>query len=366
METQESLRIGLLGSFDERIPPWLYGGTERFLAWLANNLVAQGHDVTLFGSGDSDTLARLMPCTDQAVRTMPEAQDLETRRAISIMGLEKAISYIGKHQEEFDIIHANFSGVAPDYLPLLMRDAAGIKVSFATTFHGPLSAPNQKYMYTHRFPNEPVVSISNDQRRPLPNLNYIDTVYHGIDLDEFTFSPNPGQYLGFMACFSPDKGGAEAIEVAKKAGVPLIMAGKVDAVDRDHFEAEIKPHIDGRNVKYIGEVGGKAKDEFLGGALAILAPLKRRWKEPFGLAYVETMATGTPVISRPWGSLPEVVGNTGFLCRELNDMVTHITSGDVLRSNRAANRKHVETYFTADQMARNYVNNVYRKVIQYV
>ncbi|HET9408349.1 MAG TPA: glycosyltransferase family 4 protein [Candidatus Sulfotelmatobacter sp.] len=338
------MRIAQVAPLHESVPPRLYGGTERVVSWLTEELVALGHDVTLFASGDSITNARLVPASKKALRLDPECVDPIARH---VLLAEKVF----RQARKFDLIHFHI-----DYLhySLWRRE----DVPCLTTLHGRLDLPDLVGLYKE-FCEVPLVSISDAQREPLPFVNWMGTVHHGMPKDELSFHSERGDYLAFLGRVSPEKGLADAIQIAIRSGMKLKIAAKIDRVDRDHFERDLKPLLDHPLIEFIGEIGHSEKDEFLGNAAALLFPIN--WPEPFGLVMIEAMACGTPVIAYPCGSVPEIIlhGVTGFLVHDIDgavDAVRHI--GDI---DRRRCRKHFELHFTDERMARDYLR-IYKQL----
>ncbi|MFW6076100.1 MAG: glycosyltransferase family 4 protein [Chloroflexota bacterium] len=336
------MRIAQASPLYESVPPKLYGGTERVVSWLTEELVKQGHEVTLFASGDSQTSATLVPMTGQALRLNPNAVDY---LAHHVYMLEQVCSRI----DEFDIVH--FHG---DYLhyPLMRR----IGAPHLTTLHGRIDLPDLKPIF-QEFAGMPVVSISNSQRLPAMHLNWLGTVYHGLPVERFAFQPEPGDYLAFLGRISPEKRVDRAIEIARRVGMPLKIAAKVDRVDHDYFKCEIEPLLADPLVEYIGEIGDDEKEAFLGNAYALLFPID--WPEPFGLVMIEAMACGTPVVAFRRGSVPEVIdhGVTGFIVDSVEAAVKATTRIDGLSRWRC--RQVFERRFSAERMANDYLD-IYR------
>ena len=340
------MRIALLAPFEETVPPRRYGGTERIVAQLADTLVGQGHDVTLLASGDSDTKAKLQPCVARAIRVLPAARDYFLRNALNLSGLAEAISII--QQGDFEIIHNHFG-----WQFLLFSHLVSSPI--ISTLHGTLDkamAPTEHYVF-NQYRQLPYVSISNAQRRHAPRLNYISTVYNGIDVATFSFNAKPDNYLAFLGRTNPQKGLDYAIQIAKNTGNRLVIAAKVDPLDMEYFERQIKPQIDGRQIVFIGEVSHRQKVRLLRNAKALLSPIQ--WDEPFGLTNIEAMACGTPVIAIRRGSLPEIVSNnrTGFLCSDIEGMQQSIAK--LSQINRMTCRRRVAKLFSAKSMADNYL-----------
>ncbi len=339
------LRIAQVAPLTESVPPQSYGGTERVVAWLTEALIARGHQVTLFASGDSTCPARLRAGYPQALR----------REGLERFGSAYQVAMLTDvydHADQFDVIHAHVDFWSFPFARLASTPSL-------STLHGRLNMPELAPLY-RKYPDVAVVSISNAQRRWLPELNWIDTVYHGVPLDLLHFNPSPGQYLAFLGRISPEKRPDLAIMAARRAGIPLKIAAKVDAVDRDYYEAEIKHLITPPDVEYIGEISDHEKNEFLGSALALLFPID--WPEPFGLVMIESFACGTPVIARPCGSVPEIIrhGVTGYVASELDDIVAAL--GKLDRISRRECRAEFESRFTADRMGANY-ERLYRNLI---
>jgi glycosyltransferase involved in cell wall biosynthesis len=346
MRQQEGhpMRIAQLSPLFESVPPKLYGGTERIVHYLAEELVRQGHEVTLFASGDSSTSAKLVPCGNQALRLANAAEPL----ALHLWMLEKAF----QRRDEFDIIHSHL-----EYLPFPLArrhpDAAVV-----TTLHGRLDLPELQPLF-REYTDAPLVSISDSQREPVSWANWQGTVLHGLPPSQYRFHPEPGRYLAFLGRVSPEKRPDLAMAIAIRSGIPLKMAAKVDRQDRDYFEARIRPFLSHPLVEFVGEIGEDRKEEFLGGALALLFPID--WPEPFGLVMIESMACGTPVIAMRRGSVPEVMrqGVSGFMVRNEDEAVAAVEKAAGL--DRAACRAYFESLFTAERMAGDYLD-IYRKV----
>lgn len=291
------MKIAIVSPFEETVPPEKYGGTELIVANVTEALVARGHDVTLFASGDSRTKAKLVPVIPEALRKDPAMQDSKLREAVKYIEIVELSQHL--INSKFDIIHNHIG-----WRLLALQEF--LQAPMVTTLHGPLNVPYQQYVYS-RYPDSPFVSISHSQRTPLPDLNYIATVYNGIETQKFTYEAESDNYLAFLGRMSPEKGPVQAIQIAKRSGKKLIMAAKVDAVDNAYFRNEIKPLIDGEQIQFIGEVDHAGKVALLSRAQALLAPIQ--WEEPFGLFMVESLACGTPVIAIPRGSVPELIDN---------------------------------------------------------
>jgi len=327
----------------EAVPPLLYGGTERVVSTLTEALVRQGHDVTLFASGDSRTAARLVPCAARALRLDDALKD-----AVAYTLIELDMVY--ERADAFDIIHNHCDYYA---FPCAHRS----DTPTVTTMHGRLDLPEVRCLDA-RFPAQRLVSISDAQRAALPDANWLATVYNGIDLTNYHFRPDAGDYLVFLGRISPEKRPDRAIEIARDTGMRLVIAAKVDPEDRDYYDHAIAPLIDDHaQIEFIGEVDERGKDAVLGGAYASLFPID--WPEPFGLTMVEAMATGTPVIAYRAGSVDEVVvdGVTGFISETVHGMVEAV--GRIGEIDRRACRERVERHFSAEAMADGY-ERVYR------
>ncbi len=332
------MKIAMAAPLVEAVPPLLYGGTERVVSTLTEELVRRGHDVTLFASGDSRTAAHLVPCAERALRLEHALKD-----AVASTLIELDMVY--EHANAFDIIHNHC-----DYLafPFARRSATPT----VTTMHGRLDLAEVRRLNA-RFPEQRLVSISDAQREALLDANWLATVYNGIDLTNYHFHPEAGDYLVFLGRISPEKRPDRAIEIARDVGLRLVIAAKVDPADRDYYEHAFLPMLDDNPLlEFIGEVNEQEKDTLLGMAYAYLFPID--WPEPFGLTMVEAMATGTPVIAYQAGSVPEVVvdGETGFVCETFGAMLEAVPRiGEI---DRRACRAHVERHFSAAAMADGY------------
>jgi glycosyltransferase involved in cell wall biosynthesis len=340
------MRIAQVSPLFEAVPPKLYGGTERVVHSLTEELVAMGHDVTLFASGDSITSAKLAPMRREALRLDPTVRDW-------VAVYMRMVELIRRRAEEFDVIHFHI-----DYFPLSLFSRQ--RTPFLTTLHGRLDLTEFKEVY-ETFPHAPFVSISNSQRRPIPGLNWVRTVLHGMPVDRLTPQPGGQNYFAFLGRISPEKGIDRAIKIAARAGVKLKIAAKIDAADREYYEALIKPLLSQGHVEYIGEIDDSQKPAFLSGARALLFPID--WPEPFGLVMIEAMACGTPVIAYNHGSVPEVLdhGLTGFIVPDEDAAVSAIAKLDEL--DRGAIRRRFEQRFSARRMAQDYVD-VYEELIE--
>lgn len=332
------MRIAQVAPLSEAIPPKLYGGSERVVSWLTEELVRQGHDVTLFASGDSLTSAKLVPGAPQGLRLSGINDHLASHLVM--------LADVRRREAEFDIIHFH-----TDLLQYPIFEHIGHRT--VTTMHGRLDLPDYRPAYT-RFPDMPRVSISNAQRKPTPkNTNWVDTIYHGLPDGLCPFDAKGGTYLAFLGRISPEKRPDRAIEIARRSGVPLKIAAKVDHVDTAYFEDHIKPMLDDPLVEFVGEINDREKSEFLGNALALLFPID--WAEPFGLVVIEAMSAGTPVIAWRNGSIPEIVtpGKSGFIVESIDDAVAAVEKVGAL--DREIVRREFEERFTVDRMASQYL-----------
>lgn len=340
------MRIAQVAPLYESVPPQLYGGTERVVSYLTEELVAQGHDVTLFASGDSITNARLVALRPQAIRLDKGCVD---QLACHILMLEQVF----RAAEDFDAIHFHV-----DYLhfPLSRRHSH----PNVTTLHGRLDIPDLAPLY-REFIEMPVVSITGAQRRPLPWLNWQATVHHGLPADLYRLHRESGKYLAFLGRISPEKGVDQAIEIAKKAGIELRIAAKVDRVDEEYFEEVIRPLLDHPLVHFVGEIGDAEKGKFLGNALALLVSIN--WEEPFGLVMIEAMACGTPVVAYRRGSVPEIIdeGVTGYIVQNADEAVSALQRISGLSRERC--RQVFDERFTACRMAKGYVA-IYERLVR--
>jgi glycosyltransferase involved in cell wall biosynthesis len=340
------MRIAQVAPLWERVPPPAYGGIELVVGLLTDELVRRGHEVTLFASGDSISLAKLESVHHQALRLDSNVREYGIYEMLQM-------SRVYEQASEFDIIHSHMGCVALPYGNL-------VKTPTVHTLHGIFTPDNEK-MFTHAC-RQPYVSISDAQREPRLNLNCVATVYNGIDLSTYDFYPEPQDppYLAFLGRISPEKGTHLAIEIAKRSGWRLKMAGKVDVVDVDYYEQQIKPHIDGKQIEYLGETDHEQKSALIGGAVATLFPIT--WREPFGLVMIESMAAGTPVIAMALGSTTEVIahGKTGFLCNNVDEFVEAIDQ--VAQLNRNDCREHVSKHFSVQKMTAGY-EAVYQQVL---
>jgi glycosyltransferase involved in cell wall biosynthesis len=341
------MRVAQIAPLTEAVPPKLYGGTERVISWLTEELVALGQEVVLFASGDSQTSAKLEACWPKALRLDGSVRD---PNALHMAMLEQ----VRQRAQDFDLMHFHL-----DYYPFSLFSRQS--VPFVTTFHGRLDLPEHQVVFA-TFSSIPVISISEAQRRPVPGAGWIRTIHHG--LPERLLMPQPVRpaYFAFLGRISPEKGVDRAIWIAKARGVPLKIAAKIDAADRDYFESEILKLLTPPDVEYIGEISDGEKASFLSGAIALLAPIA--WPEPFGLALIEAMACGTPVIAFNSGSVPEIIedGLTGFVVEDEKEAL--LATDRLSRLSRGAIRRRFEERFTARRMAREYLA-VYRSLIEF-
>ncbi|MDE2364809.1 MAG: glycosyltransferase family 4 protein [Hyphomicrobiales bacterium] len=333
------MKIAQIAPLMEAVPPRLYGGTERVVSWLCEELVAQGHDVTLFASADSITSAQLVPCAKQALRLNPAVRDWVPHYMVMLDRVRRMAS-------QFDVLHFHIDAVQ---FPLF--HAAPERV--VTTLHGRQDLPDLISLY-REFPDMQLVSISDSQRAPIADANFVATVRHGLPehLHRPTFDPQGG-YLAFLGRISPEKRPDRAIEIARAVGLPLKIAAKVDRADEDYWREKIAPMIVGADVEFVGEINERQKADFLGNARALLFPID--WPEPFGLVMIEAMACGTPVLAFRNGSTPEIVrdGVTGTIVSSVEEAVAAMPG--VLALDRKLVRKAFEAEFTARRMAQDYV-----------
>jgi glycosyltransferase involved in cell wall biosynthesis len=339
------MRIAQVAPLYESVPPRLYGGTERVVSYLTEECVRQGHEVTLFASGDSLTEAELRPACPRSLRL--EGKKIVDPLAYHINMLEK----VAREADDFDVVHFHV-----DYLhfPLTRRQ----KIPAITTLHGRLDIADVHPVY-REFNEMPLISISDAQRRPMLWANWIATVHHGIPEDLYQFQQQAGKYLAFLGRISPEKRVDRAIEIAKRAGMPIKIAAKVDLADEDYFEANIRKLLDHPLVEFIGEIGEQEKQDFLGNACALLFPID--WPEPFGLVMIEAMACGTPIIAYRHGSVPEIIdeGTTGYVVNGIDEAVDAVDRACSL--DRRICRGVFEERFSARHMCTGYLN-AYRQI----
>lgn len=339
------MRIAQVAPLFESVPPTLYGGTERVVSWLTEELVRQGHDVTLFASGDSETSARLVKGCPRALWRDPNCRETTPHHV-------RLVELVAGEAHRFDVIHFHLDDV---HLPTVGR----LPCPAITTLHGRLNPHDQGPLF-QAFPLARLVSISDDQRGPIPDANWAGTVYHGMPRELHTYRRGPGSCLAFLGRLSPEKGIEAAVEIAGRAGLPLRVAAKIYPEERSYFENVVDPLFRASPwVEFVGEVGGRTKDDFLGNAHALLFPIA--WDEPFGLVMIEAMACGTPVVAFRRGSVPEIVGQgtTGFIVDDVDSAVEAV--GQVRWLARIECRRVFERRFDAARMARDYLE-IYRMV----
>ena len=340
------MKIAQVAPLFESVPPKLYGGTERVVSNLTEALVSLGHDVTLFASGDSKTNAKLVATVDESLRLNPKCVDPLAHHIVQLQEvMERA--------NEFDIIHFH-----TDYIHFPFSEH--LKIPHVTTLHGRLDIPDLQPVY-NKFQEQPLVSISNDQRKPLPQGGFVDTVYHGLPASLHQPGDGNGGYLAFLGRISPEKGLVRAIEIALAFNMKLKIAAKIDKADEYYYEKEIKHLLEHPLIEYVGEINEEEKCFFLGKAYAFLFPIN--WAEPFGMVLIESMACGTPVIAHPMGSVPEIIepGKSGFLVNTIEEAVEALRS--LKNFDRSQVRKAFEKRFTAERMAEDYMQ-VYEQLIK--
>jgi glycosyltransferase involved in cell wall biosynthesis len=341
------MRIAQIAPLWERVPPPAYGGTELVVSGITEELVRRGHDVTLFASGDSITQAKLEATVPRAIRLDDSIKEYGIYEMLQM-------SQVFSQADQFDLIHSHVGCAALPYAKL-------VKTPTVHTLHGIFTPDNEK-LFRHAC-KLPYVSISDAQRNSKLGLNYVSTVYNGIDVSRYEFHPVPDNppYLAFLGRLSPEKGPHHAIEIAKRSGWRLKMAGKIDPIDQEFYDTVLKPQIDGVQIEYLGEANHEQKSILTGGAVATLFPIT--WSEPFGLVMIESMAAGTPVIAMSMGSTPEVIaqGKTGFLCRTVDECVAAIEPAAQL--DRHACRDDVASRFSVERMVDGY-EAVYRQLVQ--
>ncbi|MBI3929892.1 MAG: glycosyltransferase family 4 protein [Armatimonadetes bacterium] len=340
------MRVAQIAPCHESIPPKAYGGIERVVAYLTRDLQAMGHDVTVFASGDSRIEAPLVPITETSVRASGGPRD---PNALHVLAVEKSVDLA----HAFDILHFHLEWV---HLPVLRRCPW---IRHVTTIHGPLDRPDLRSLYDE-FDEAPLVSISNSQRRPCPDCNWVGNVYNGIPAPA-RFSAEPGNYLVFLGRFSPEKGFEDAVEIARRSGWPLKVAAKVDDAHPDYYEEVVRPLLQDPLVECLGEADEEQKFDLLRGARALVFPIC--WQEPFGLVMTEAMSVGTPVIAYPEGSVPEIVrpGHTGFVVRGVDEAAAAVAR--VREIDRRECRREFEERFSARAMTESYLE-VYRRLLQ--
>jgi glycosyltransferase involved in cell wall biosynthesis len=339
------MRIAQIAPLIESVPPRLYGGTERIVSYLTEELVALGHDVTLFASGDSITAANLVRCGPKALRL-----DASVRDPVPYYML--MLDRVRQRADQFDILHFHIDQFQfPSFRPIANRTV--------TTLHGRQDLPDLLPLYLG-FADMPLVSISDAQRLPVLNANFAATVYHGLPVDLLRPSGPCRDYVAFLGRISPEKRPDRAIAIARALGIPLKIAAKVDRADDAYFRTEIEPLLDGPGVEFIGEINERQKTQFLGNARALLFPVD--WPEPFGLSMIEAMACGTPVLAFRCGSVPEIVddGVTGAIVDTMDEAIAALPRVFALDRNKV--RRRFEQRFSATRMAKDYIN-VYRSLL---
>ncbi len=331
------MRIAQVAPLAEAVPPKLYGGTERVIWWLTEAMVELGHDVTLYASGDSETSAKLVPCAPRGLRL----DGINNHLAYTVAMIDRVF----EDADQYDFIHFHVDFIQNPVFKHLADKCL-------TTLHGRLDLPDFLPGFTE-FPEMRLVSISDDQRRPVPTANFAGTVYHGLPDSLIPFNETGGDYLAFLGRMSPEKRPDRAIEIAIKSGLKLKMAAKVDHADRDYFEKQIEPLLDHPLIEFIGEIGDSDKPDFLGNARALIFPID--WPEPFGLVMIEAMAAGTPTIAWPTGSTPEVIdhGRSGYLVDSIDQALAAVEAAGELP--RRTVRDCFEQRFTARRMAEDYL-----------
>jgi len=339
------MRIAQVSPLFESVPPQTYGGTERVVSYLTEELVKRGHRVTLFATADSTTNAHLVAACGRSLRRDRNVTD---SLAYHFLSLERVVQM----RKQFDVIHFHI-----DYLHFPISRHCGLPQ--ITTLHGRLDLPELAPLFAE-YADMPLVSISDAQRAPLAGARWVSTVYHGLPTDLYEFQPQAGEYLAFLGRTSPEKGLHSAIEIARRAGLPLRVAAKVDRVDQHYFDTEIAPLVHEGEVEFLGEIDQQAKGSFLGGARALLAPVE--WPEPFGLVLIEAMACGTPVVAFARGSIPEIIdqGETGFVVDDIDQAVDALKELDTI--SRSDCRAAFESRFSVERMTDDY-ERVYEEVL---
>ena len=344
------MKIAQIAPLQESVPPLGYGGIELVVSLLTDELVRRGHDVTLFATEDSQTLATLEAGATTGLRRL----NLSPEECM--VYLEMELSRVFQRADEFDMIHSHVGQAALPFVELITTPTVH-------TIHGYFPQLSQKMFKQH--PQQNYISISKAQQKDIPELNYIGTVYNAIDIDQYTFHPEPQQppYLAFLGRISKCKGPHIAIEIAKRVGIPLKIAGKVDRANEDFFYKSVEPFIDNEQIIFIGELKSKDKNQFLGEALATLFPIS--WNEPFGLVMIESMVCGTPVIASIRGSTPEIIidGKTGFLCDENDIEAMSVAVSRIHEINREDCYRHITQNFTVKQMVDGY-ERIYKQILR--
>jgi glycosyltransferase involved in cell wall biosynthesis len=342
------MKIAQIAPLAESVPPKKYGGTERIVSYLTEELVRQGHDVTLFASGDSTTRAEFHATVPTALRLNPDVKDPLPYAALQLEDVRE-------RAQEFDVLHFHC-----DFLHFPLMRALGLG-NTVTTMHGRLDFPDYPALYD-TFDDAPLVSISHQQRQPLPRCNWVGTVHHGLPAHVCRFEPRPrGEYLAFLGRISPEKRADRAIEIAGRAGMKLKIAAKVDAADQKYFSETIEPLLSQPHVEFVGEIGEREKCDFLGHASALLFPID--WPEPFGLVMIEAMSCGTPCVAWHAGSVPEIIseGNNGFIVDSIDSAVAAVHRACSM--DRHAVRAEFQQRFSAERMTRDYLA-IYRHVAE--
>jgi glycosyltransferase involved in cell wall biosynthesis len=334
------MRIAQVAPLTEAVPPKLYGGTERVVHWLTEELVALGNDVTLFASGDSQTSAKLDATWPKALRLDGAVRDANALHMVMLERVRRKCD-----DEEFDFLHFHL-----DYYPFSLFSRQ--PTPFLTTLHGRLDLPEHQPVF-HTFAKIPVISISNAQRRPVPQANWVRTIHHGLPEQLLTPQPVTPGYLAVLGRIAPEKGVDRAIKIAIRCGIPLKIAAKIDRADQDYYDEVMRPLMDHPLVEYIGEISDREKSAFLSGAIGLLLPID--WPEPFGLVMIEAMACGTPVIAYNRGSVAEIIEEnlTGFIVEDETSAVAAVRQLSQL--DRGAIRHEFEQRFTARRMALDYL-----------
>ena len=340
------MRIAQIAPLHESVPPKAYGGTERVVSYLTEELVRRGHDVTLFAAGDSHTRATLLPMCPRALRLIPDCKD---PFSYHLLMMEQVLQRAGL----FDLIHFH-----TDYMhfPQSRRCATPT----LTTLHGRLDVPELQSIYDE-FTDMSVISISDAQRAPLPQARFVATVHHGLPRGLYTFRPEPGSYFAFLGRIAPDKRVDRAIEIAKRLSIPLKIAARIDRTDKEYYESQIAPLLSHPLIEMVGEIGEAEKNDFLGRASALLFPID--WPEPFGLVMIEAMACGTPVVAMRGGSVPEIIdsGVTGFVADDLEGAIA--AAARAVKLDRRACRAAFERRFSAERMADDYLR-IYSQLLE--
>lgn len=342
------MHIAQLAPLIESVPPKNYGGTERIVHYLTEELIRQGHEVTVFASGDSETTASLVSVCQKSLRL---DKTVTMQEAYLFQSLERAFRMASK----FDVFHSHL-----DFYPFPW--ARRCNVPMMTTLHGRMDFPELLPLYA-LYKEQPLVSISNSQRKPLPYANWIGTVHHGLPRNLYKYEQGKGDYLAFLGRISVEKCADHAIEIAKRTGMPLKIAAKIDPSDREYYKEKIEPLLDHPLVEFVGEITDAEKQEFLSNAHALVAPFD--WPEPFGLVFIEALACGTPVLAYNRGSVPEIIehGKTGFICENIDEMAEAVPH--IRNLSRAVCRESFEEYFTVERMAKDYLY-LYEKMCETV